>query len=59
MPDEDVQIHNATGSEIRKAVESIIQESNDEDGLDLSEHDSELLVDNEIQYWSNRPIEVS
>ena len=57
MP-EDVQVHGASAEEIRNAVESIIHESMDEDGLELSEHDLDLLVESQVECWRNRPIEV-
>ena len=56
---EDVQVHGASSTEIRHAVESIIEESVEDDGLDLSEHDLDLLVENETSHWKGRPIEVS
>jgi len=54
---EDVQVHNASSTEIREAVIAIIRESMEEDELDVTEHDMEILVENEVNYWNNRPIE--
>ena len=55
---EDVQVHNASSSEIRDAVYSIVQDSIEDDEVDVTQHDLEILVENEISHWSNRPIEV-
>jgi len=54
---EDVQVHGASNDEIRLAIRSIVEETIEDEGLDLSEHDIELLVDHEIRHWKDRPIE--
>ncbi len=56
---EDVQVSNATPEEIRTAIESIVQEEIETEGIPMSEHDYELLLRINMEYWKDRPIFVS
>jgi len=56
MVPEDVQVYRATGDEIRTAVEDIVHEEMEDEGVPLSQHDLDLLARQHMDLWKDRPI---
>jgi hypothetical protein len=56
---EDVRVSDATPEEIETAIESLVQEAGVEDELLMSDHDKELLIRMNLEYWKDRPIYAS